>query len=200
MSALDRLAVRPGLAPMEAKLVDALPPGDDWRFEPKWDGFRCLVFRARDEVELQSKSGKPLGRYFPEIVAAVLALKSRELVLDGELMIPIGEALSFEALQMRLHPAESRVRRLAAETPAQLMLFDCLLVTADESLVGRPLWQRREALERFFASERMSEILLPPYSDDRRQAQSWLDRRGPLSMGSSPSSATAATGQANERC
>ena len=112
--------------PMEAKLTDEVPAGDGWQFEPKWDGFRCLAFREGDAVELMSKSGKPLGRYFPEIVEALLALKERRFVLDGELVLPLGEVLSFAALQMRLHPAASRIARLSRETPAQLMLFDCL--------------------------------------------------------------------------
>ena len=149
MGAFDRLAVKPGLAPMEAKLVDALPEGPGWQYEPKWDGFRCLVFRDGGDVDLRSKSGKPLGRYFPEVAAAIGALKAKRLVLDGELIIPVGGILSFEALQMRLHPAESRVRKLAAETPAQLMLFDCLLSTSGRSLLEKPLSERRDALERF---------------------------------------------------
>ena len=118
MGPFDSLAVKPGLPPMEAKLVDALPIDPGWRFEPKWDGFRCLVYRDGGEVHLQSKSGKPLGRYFPEVVESVRAMEADRIVLDGELIIPIGGILSFDALQLRLHPAESRVRRLAEETPA----------------------------------------------------------------------------------
>src|SRR3712207_2511770 len=117
MAEYDRLEVKPGLPPMEAKLVDALPEGEGWQFEPKWDGFRCLVFRDGPDVHLQSKSGKPLGRYFPEIEEAVCAMEADRFVLDGELVIPVGKALSFEALQLRLHPAESRVKKLAQETP-----------------------------------------------------------------------------------
>ena len=110
-------SIEPGLEPMEAKLGETLPSGPGWQFEPKWDGFRCLAFKQGGEVALQSKSGKPLARYFPEVAAAIAALPTDQAVLDGELLIPVGDALSFEALQMRLHPAESRVRRLAAETP-----------------------------------------------------------------------------------
>src|SRR4051794_35912567 len=157
----SRLAVRPPLAPMEAKLVDALPDGEGWQFEPKWDGFRCLVFRDGGEVALQSKSGKPLGRYFPEVEANILALEAERFVLDGELIIPVGDVLSFEALQMRLHPAASRVRRLAAETPAKLMLFDCLETEAG-SLAGRPLAERRAALEALHAREKAAAIELSP--------------------------------------
>ena len=104
-------------APMEALLAAELPDGDGWQFEPKWDGFRCLARRDGAEVTLTSKSGKPLARYFPEVVDTLSQLKANQFLLDGELIIPVGDALSFEALQLRLHPAESRVRRLSKETP-----------------------------------------------------------------------------------
>ena len=112
------------LLPMEAKLAAVLPTGEGWQFEPKWDGFRCLAAVSSGKVELTSKAGKPLGRYFPDIVAGLAALP--DCVLDGELIIPVGPTLSFEALQLRLHPAASRVRSLSLETPARLMLFDLL--------------------------------------------------------------------------
>ena len=118
MKAFDQLPVKPGLPPMEAKLVDTLPEGSGWRFEPKWDGFRCLVYKDGAAVAMQSKSGKPLGRYFPEVVALIEGMAADRFVIDGELIIPIGGVLSFDALQMRLHPAESRIRKLAAQTPA----------------------------------------------------------------------------------
>ena len=124
------------LAPMEALLAAELPAGDGWRYEPKWDGFRCLARREGDEVTLTSKSGKPLGRYFPEVVEMLRAMKERRFLLDGELVIPSGDVLAFEALQLRLHPAESRVRKLAAETPAELMAFD-LLELGGKALIGR---------------------------------------------------------------
>src|SRR5262249_9100748 len=111
----------PIIEPMEARLVDALPADAGWQFEPKWDGFRCIAYRRGDAVDLRAKSAKPLGRYFPEMVEAVRGLPGGDLVLDGELVIPQGEALSFDALQMRLHPAESRIRKLARETPAVLV-------------------------------------------------------------------------------
>jgi ATP-dependent DNA ligase len=177
MAAFDTIPVKPGLPPMEAKLVDALPEGPDWQFEPKWDGFRCLVFRDGEDVDLQSKAGKPLGRYFPEIVAAMAGLRADRFVLDGELIIPIGGILSFEALQMRLHPAESRIRKLAAETPAQLMLFDCLAI-GDESLVDHPLAERREALERLYQKENEPALQLSPCTLDKAAAQAWLDAAG----------------------
>ena len=177
MNGFDSLAVKPGLPPMEAKLVDALPEGEGWRFEPKWDGFRCLVFRDGGEVHLQSKSGKPLGRYFPEIVESVAAMAADRIVLDGELIIPIGGALSFDALQLRLHPAESRVKKLAAETPAQLMLFD-LLFSKETSYLDAPLEHRRRALEIVHAAERRDDLLLSTFTDDRDTAQAWLDMAG----------------------
>ena len=177
MAAFDSLALKPGLAPMEAKLVEELPSGEGWRFEPKWDGFRCLVFRDGPEVHLQSKSGKPLGRYFPEIVESVRQMEADRIVLDGELIIPIDGILSFDALQLRLHPAESRVRRLAAETPAQLMLFD-LLFSKETSYVDAPLAHRRRALEIVHRGEHRPDLLLSPYTDDRDAAQHWLDSAG----------------------
>src|SRR5438552_15246975 len=119
----SELPVSPELLPMEARLVDDLPAEPGWQFEPKWDGFRCLAFRAGNEVELRAKSGKPLARYFPEMSAALRGFQVSRFVLDGELAIPVGETFSFEALQMRLHPAESHIKKLAAETPAVLILF-----------------------------------------------------------------------------
>lgn len=178
MAAFDQLGVQPGLPPMEARLVDALPDEPGWWFEPKWDGFRCLVFRDGDSVELQSKSGKPLARYFPEVVAAIAALKVCQFVLDGELIIPVGDVLDFSALQMRLHPAESRIRRLARETPAQLMLFDCLAAGAGESLLECPLVERRQALERFHAAAPSPDLLLSPFTEDCAAAEAWLARAG----------------------
>lgn len=166
-------------APMEAKLVDSLPTGEGWQFEPKWDGFRCLAFRNGADVELRAKSGKPLSRFFPEVVAALKALPVKSFVIDGELAIPVGNALSFDALQMRLHPAESRVRKLANETPAVLILFDCLMDSNNRSLMDEPLTQRRAALEKFFASLPDPGLLrLSPYTRDRSEAQRWLDRAG----------------------
>lgn len=179
MDPWQALPIKPGLEPMEARLVDELPRGDGWQFEPKWDGFRCLVFRSGAEVALQSKSGKPLARYFPEVVGAVQGLKSPQLVLDGELVIPVGGILSFDALQMRLHPAASRIKRLAEETPAQLMLFDCLLDGKGRSLIDRPLAERRSALECFHDREPQQPLVqLSSYTLDRSVAQSWLDQAG----------------------
>src|SRR4051795_13742503 len=138
----------PPPAPMEALLASELPEGEGWQYEPKWDGFRCIARRDGAEVSLTSRSGKPLGRYLPEVAEMLLGTKERRFVVDGELIIPLGDALSFEALQLRLHPAESRVRRLAKETPAELMAFD-LVELGTKALTDQPLASRREALERF---------------------------------------------------
>lgn len=179
---LASLPVRLGTPPMEAKLVADLPDEEGWQFEPKWDGFRCLAYRAGPEVELQSKSGKSLARYFPDVITALRGLPLDRFVLDGELAILSGDALSFEALQNRLHPAESRVRRLVAEAPAMFILFDCLATAADGSLMDSPLTQRRTALERFFSSLGDQPALrLTPYTRDVAAARGWLKKaRGSL--------------------
>ncbi len=166
----------PTIEPMEAKLVDALPEGNGWQYEPKWDGFRCLAFVAGGEVQLISKSGKPLGRYFPEVVAGLAALPDG--VLDGELIIPVGPTLSFEALQMRLHPAESRIRKLSAETPARFMLFDRLAAPDDGALATRPLAERRASLERLYREHRSDLLRLSPETRDRAAAVRWLEGTG----------------------
>lgn len=172
-------AVTLDTAPMEARAVAELPTGTGWQFEPKWDGFRCLAFRDGDSVELRAKSGKSLSRYFPEVIAALAALPVERFVIDGELAIPAGNSLSFDALQMRLHPAESRVRKLAAATPAILIAFDCLVDNEGRGLLEQPLSQRRVALEEFFAALPEPGILrLSPYTRDRKQALRWLDRGG----------------------
>lgn len=163
--------------PMEAKLVDELPPGKGWQYEPKWDGFRALASRSGAHIELMSKSGKSLARYFPEIVAALLETACDEYVLDGELILPIDGVLSFDALQARLHPAESRIRRLSAETPAQLMLFDCLALAGD-ALIDRSLTDRRATLERFHAANGPSILQLSPRAPDLAGAQAWLAATG----------------------
>jgi ATP-dependent DNA ligase len=177
MTGFARLDSAPPLPPMEARSVDALPGGEGWQFEPKWDGFRCLVYRDGAEVALQSKAGRPLGRYFPEVVALVGALPEPRLVLDGELIVRRGGALAFDALQMRLHPAQSRIRRLAAETPAVLMLFDCLQAGA-KSLRDAPLRERRAALEAFHRRADRAGLELSPATQDRAVAGAWLDAAG----------------------
>lgn len=162
--------------PMEAKLVADLPAGDGWQYEPKWDGFRCIAVKTGDAVALWSKAGKPLGRYFPEVVATLAAIDG-DFVLDGELLIPVGPTLSFGALQMRLHPAESRIRRLSTETPARLMLFDCL-ASEGAMLADRPLAERRTALERFHARHRSAGLRLSPATDDPAVSRRWLAGTG----------------------
>lgn len=163
---------------MEARAVETLPQDPGWRFEPKWDGFRCLAFAAGGEVELRAKSGKSLSRYFPDMVRALAALPG-PFVVDGELAIPVGEGLSFEALQLRLHPAASRVEKLARESPAILIAFDMLVARDGKSLVDRPLAPRRQALERWFGSLGAGALVrLSPGTDNPDQARLWLERAG----------------------
>ena len=167
-------------APMEARRATALPeePGQ-WQFEPKWDGFRCLVFKAGDAVELRAKSGKPLGRYFPEVVSMVRDLPVEHFVADCEIVVAVNGQLSFDALQMRLHPAESRIRKLSAETPARLVMFDMLFTPEGQSLIEHPLTRRRAALESFVAQVGATESLaLSPCSRDLATAQTWLSEAG----------------------
>jgi ATP-dependent DNA ligase len=162
---------------MEALLATELPVGDGWQFEPKWDGFRCIARRNGDKVEMTSRSGKPLDRYFPEVLEMLGRVKERSFTLDGELIIPLDDRLDFEALQMRLHPAESRVLKLSKETPAKLMLFDVLQI-GEKCFDGKPLSQRRKALEKFYNSKAADELLLSPATTDRDLALGWLKRSG----------------------
>jgi len=164
-------------APMEALLVEALPEPPGWVHEPKWDGFRAIVDCDGDDVEIWSKSGKPLGRYFPEVLEHVRAIGEKRLILDGELVIPVGDHLSFDALQARLHPAASRIARLSRETPAHLILFDCLAVDEAE-LAAKPLSERRAALERLFARIGNPALTLSPVSTELDQATRWLAASG----------------------
>ena len=164
-------------APMEALLAAELPDGAGWQFELKWDGFRCLAQRDGDEVTLTSKSGKPLARYFPEVVAMLQTLAERRFLLDGELIIGVDDVLSFDALQLRLHPAESRIRKLAEQTPAELMTFD-LLALDGRNLGKDPLAERRTALEQFIGRNRNPALHLSPATHDRNIALGWLGRSG----------------------
>jgi ATP-dependent DNA ligase len=143
------LALHPPFPPMEALSVDEVPQGSEWQYEPKWDGFRCLLFRDGDTVELQSKSGQPLTRYFPEIVEAARKLNAKSFVLDGEIVVPAGGAFSFDDLLQRIHPAASRIARLAGETPALLVVFDLLASTDGADLTELNLAERRQRLEQF---------------------------------------------------
>ncbi|HZA01194.1 MAG TPA: ATP-dependent DNA ligase [Hyphomicrobiaceae bacterium] len=175
-TSLAELGVSLAMSPMEALLVAELPEdASGWQFEPKWDGFRCLAFRAGGEVEIKAKSGKSLSRFFPEVLTNLRALPHSHFVLDGELVIPVHGELSFDALQMRLHPAQSRIIRLSHETPATLIAFDCLLARLGRPLLAASFQERREALDRFFAKADGAICLaLTPFTRDLRIAKQWL--------------------------
>jgi ATP-dependent DNA ligase len=165
---------------MEALSVEKVPAGADWHYEPKWDGFRCLVFRYAKEVHLQSKSGQPLGRYFPELVEAVQSLRADRFVLDGEIVVPLNGRFSFDELLLRIHPADSRIRKLAADRPAMLIVFDLLVDERGRSIVEQPLAQRRKALVRFSSKvlRRNEQIRLSTATCDRNQSLRWLRAAG----------------------
>jgi ATP-dependent DNA ligase len=136
---------------MEADTAAELPSGGDWLYEPKWDGFRCLAFRDGKKVDLVSKAGKPLGRYFPDVVEALARVDAPRFVLDGEIVIPVAGALSFDDLLLRIHPAASRVKMLAEQSPAHFVAFDLLVDAEGEKLADEPLRARRAALADFAA-------------------------------------------------
>ncbi|HWE47076.1 MAG TPA: ATP-dependent DNA ligase [Caulobacteraceae bacterium] len=159
---------------MEAQAEPELPTGPGWRYEPKWDGFRCLAFKDGDAVRLKARSGKPLTRYFPEVAAMLSAIRAPTFVLDGELLGAGASGYSFEALQLRLHPAESRIRKLAAESPATYAVFDLLLDDKGRDLRSEPLKTRHAALERFVKKYNPPRLELTPGTEDRATAESWL--------------------------
>jgi ATP-dependent DNA ligase len=163
-------------APMEAEPATDLPSGPEWQYEPKWDGFRCIAFRDAARVDLQSKSGKPLTRYFPELATALLALKPKQFVLDGEIVIPVDGHLSFDELLMRIHPAASRVLKLSQEHPCVFIVFDLLADEKGKSLVKMTLEKRREKLEclakSYFAEN--AAISVSPVTDDLSEARKWF--------------------------
>lgn len=170
-----KLPIRPPFAPMEATTRERIPEGSQWQYEPKWDGFRCIAFRDGDDVDLQSKSEQTLGRYFPEIVEAVRRVPALRFVLDGEIVVPVNNALSFDDLLQRIHPAESRIRKLSLETPARYIVFDLLVDEHGSSLVDQDLIERRPHLEKFAGSYFDGETLvLSPYTRDLEQARQWL--------------------------
>jgi ATP-dependent DNA ligase len=169
-----RLPFAPPLAPMLSKAADALPGGDGWQFEPKWDGFRTIVFRDGDDILLQSRDEKPMNRYFPELVAPLAAALPERSVVDGEIVIVGDAGLDFEALLLRIHPAASRVKLLAAESPASLVAWD-LLALGDEDLRPLPLAARRERLERALAGA-APPVHLSPATLDRGLAEDWFRR------------------------
>ncbi|HEY6766080.1 MAG TPA: ATP-dependent DNA ligase [Candidatus Sulfotelmatobacter sp.] len=162
--------------PMEAAPAASLPSGDEWQYEPKWDGFRCLAFRDHDEINLQSKAGKPLTRYFPELASALGQLKAKKFVVDGEIVIPFEKGLSFDQLLMRIHPSASRVKKLSEETPCVFIVFDLLVDEAGKSLVDLPLDKRREALEQFAGKylKKNFMIRLSPATTDVEVARKWF--------------------------
>ena len=166
--------------PMEAQSVSALPEGDEWQYEPKWDGFRCLVFRDGAKIELQSKSGQQLARYFPELVSAVAALKPSRFVLDGEIVIPEKGNFSFDELLQRIHPAASRVKKLAQEHPAKLIVFDLLVDEHGNLLADQDLKKRRPKLEAFAKKcfPKNEQIELSPQTRDLKLAKEWLRSSG----------------------
>jgi ATP-dependent DNA ligase len=178
------LPLRPPYPPMEARLVEEIPSGPGWQYEPKWDGFRCLAFRDGDRIELQSKNGQPLARYFPEVVAHLRAMPVRSFVLDGEIVVPVpgpvDGRLSFDDLLQRIHPAASRIERLSRERPAVLIVFDLLVDRTGRTLVDRPLRERRRRLEAFVgkALAGRDDIRLSPATEDAAQARAWLDMAG----------------------
>lgn len=168
------LPVNPPVPPMLAKRADALPDGPGWVFEPKWDGFRALIFRDKGELFIQSRDGKPLGRYYPELAEPLFDGLPERCVLDGEIVIARGGALDFDALQLRLHPADSRVRLLAREIPASVILFD-LLAEGDRDLTGRPFAERRAILESLMSPAKPP-LHLTPATGDPAVAADWFTR------------------------
>jgi ATP-dependent DNA ligase len=167
---------------MEARSVDSLPIGQSWQYEPKWDGFRCLLVRNGKVVHMNSKAGQDLGRYFPEIVAQALSLPERHFVLDGELVVPDGQRFSFDLLLQRIHPAPSRIKRLSHETPALFIAFD-LLQRGSRCLAAATLEDRRVALEDFAGNFARGRFRLSPASKRLADARHWLEAAGSGSDG-----------------
>ena len=171
------LPLKKSYAPMEALLVPVLPEGPEWQYEPKWDGFRCLAFRDGAKLELFSKAGKPLTRYFPDVVERLTTIRAKQFVLDGEIVIPEADGtLSFDELLLRIHPAKSRVDKLAAEHPAAFVAFDLLVDAKGKSLVGLTLAERRAALEAFVEKQvgKESGVLLSPVTTKLVTVKKWM--------------------------
>jgi ATP-dependent DNA ligase len=166
--------VSPSIEPMLAKLADELPPQGAYLYEPKWDGFRAIVFRGADDVYIQSRDSRPLDRYFPELHDALLERLPRNCVVDGEIVIATAKGLDFDALQLRLHPAASRVEKLAKETPSAFVAFD-LLAAGKRSLMAAPQAERRSELEKLLAAVEPP-VFLTPVTRDRKIAVDWLKR------------------------
>jgi len=173
------MPLNPPIPTMEATSVDDIPAGPEWQYEPKWDGFRCLVFRHGDTVELQSKAGKPLTRYFPDVVESARALSAREFVLDGEIVVPRGRTFSFDDLLQRIHPAASRIAKLANETPALFVVFDLLEDEHGHPLLDVPLAERRLKLEAFAKNNFSGDgVRLSPATTKLSNAKDWLKQVG----------------------
>jgi ATP-dependent DNA ligase len=175
----QKTLLKPSVPPMEARLVEEIPAGEGWQYEPKWDGFRCLAFRDGEQIYLQSKAGQPLARYFPDVVDALASLPEQQFVLDGELVVPVSGVLSFDELQLRLHPAASRVQKLAKAHPAMYIVFD-LLAENGRVHLQRALRERRSLLETFarlnFRSTK--HLRLSPATVDHRTASEWFKKAG----------------------
>src|SRR5947207_12810280 len=173
------MLLKPPLAPMETRSVNEIPTGDGWQYEPKWDGFRCIAFCDGDQSYLQSKNGQPLARYFPDVAGALSRLPGKQFVLDGELVVPVNGTLSFDELQLRLHPAATRVAKLAKAHPATYIVFD-LLAENGLVLLKHSLRDRRRLLERFarlnFRSAK--HVRLSPTTTDYGTAGKWLKKAG----------------------
>ena len=174
------LPVQPPFAPMEALLVEEIPQGQHWQYEPKWDGFRCLAFRDGSEVRLQSKSGQGLSRYFPELVESLLELSCQRFVLDGEIAVPVDSQFSFDDLLQRIHPAASRVQKLSREHPALFIAFDILVTDAGKSVVDQPLGERRALLEQFAKKYLKGDtsVRLSPATSKLSKAKQWFKTVG----------------------
>jgi ATP-dependent DNA ligase len=170
------LPIQPPYPPAEARSVKEIPREPGWLYEPKWDGFRCLAFRNGDKVVLQSKAGQPLGRYFPELVAALLELPAKKFVLDGEIIIRSNGMLDFDALLQRIHPAASRIKKLSQETPATYLVFDLLVDEKSRALTSQPLSHRRMVLQDFTAGFKSKSVMLSPATSNLAQAQSWIQQ------------------------
>jgi ATP-dependent DNA ligase len=192
-----QLPVNPPLQPMLAKRVDRLPDGDNWVFEPKWDGFRALVFRDGDEILIQSRDEKPLNRYFPELIEPLLSALPARCVLDGEIVIARNNELDFNALQLRLHPAASRVKLLSQQIPASIVFFD-LLCVGDRNLCSEPFQARRRELESLVSSA-SPPIHLTPATSDRRIAEDWFRRFEGAGLDGVIAKATTGTYEPNKR-
>jgi ATP-dependent DNA ligase len=186
---VNGLPLSPPIAPMLAKLQRELPRGDGWLYEPKWDGFRAIVFLSPGEVYIQSRDKRPFNRYFPELPGALAETLPETCVVDGEIVVAGPQGLDFDLLQMRIHPAESRVRMLAAQTPASFVAFD-LLALGDRSLMNALFTKRREELRRILEGRDgtgvpgpgSTQVLMTPQTDDIEEADAWFDAFASLGL------------------